>query len=84
MPMQRWIASAAGGTNQRLNLGRATIRARSRNPDGPSDAAAEAEKLIVVTPCTFLTRNLARFEYRERGSQIGERAPHAAAVVKTG
>ncbi len=32
MPMERWIASAAGGTSHRLKPGRATIRSRSRTP----------------------------------------------------
>src|ERR1700674_623911 len=31
-PMQRWIASAAGGTSQRLNPGGAMIRSRDRSP----------------------------------------------------
>src|SRR5262249_10478516 len=30
MPMHRWIASAAGGTTQRLKPGRAMMRSRSR------------------------------------------------------
>src|SRR3954467_10677940 len=30
MPMHRWIASAAGGTSQRVNPGLATMRSRSR------------------------------------------------------
>jgi hypothetical protein len=29
MPMQRWIASAAGGMSHRLNPGAATMRSRS-------------------------------------------------------
>src|SRR5207237_4875629 len=32
MPMQRWIASAAGGTIQRLKPGFAMVRARSSRP----------------------------------------------------
>src|SRR4051812_27495569 len=32
MPMHRWIARAAGGTSQRLNLGPAIVRSRARNP----------------------------------------------------
>jgi hypothetical protein len=32
MPMQRWIASAAGGTSHRLKPGPATIRSLSRKP----------------------------------------------------
>ena len=39
MPMQRWIASAAGGTSQRLKPACATVRLRSRNP--PPWAEAE-------------------------------------------
>src|SRR6478672_3406328 len=34
MPMHRWIASAAGGTSQRLNPGLATMRSRSRRLGG--------------------------------------------------
>jgi hypothetical protein len=30
MPMHRWIASAAGGTSQRLNPAPATVRSFSR------------------------------------------------------
>src|SRR5689334_8950427 len=30
--MQRWTQRAAGGTSQRLKLGSATMRSRSRNP----------------------------------------------------
>ena len=46
MPMQRWIASAAGGTSQRLNPAVATIRSRSNTPkDGP-DTAPVALMLI--------------------------------------
>ena len=30
-PTDRWIASAAGGTSQRLNPGPATVRSRSKN-----------------------------------------------------
>ena len=32
MPIQRWMARAAGGTSQRLNPGRAMVLARSSNP----------------------------------------------------
>src|SRR5712692_5192350 len=32
MPMERWMASAAGGTSQRLNPGPATIRSLLRSP----------------------------------------------------
>ena len=32
IPMQRWMASAAGGTSQRLNPGAAMMRSRSRSP----------------------------------------------------
>src|SRR6516162_7303419 len=32
MPMQRWMQSAAGGTNQRLNPAFATVCSRSRIP----------------------------------------------------
>jgi hypothetical protein len=31
-PIARWIDSAAGGINQRLHPGGATIRSRDRNP----------------------------------------------------
>ncbi len=36
MPMQRWIASAAGGTSQRLKPGLATVAARSSQPARPA------------------------------------------------
>ena len=35
MPMHRWMASAAGGTSQRLNPGPAMMRSLSRIPDMP-------------------------------------------------
>jgi hypothetical protein len=30
--MHKWIANAAGGTSQRLNLGPAIVRSRAKNP----------------------------------------------------
>ena len=32
MPMHRWMASAAGGTSQRLNPAPAIVRSRARKP----------------------------------------------------
>src|SRR3954451_8658119 len=50
MPMQRWIARAAGGTNQRLNPGPATIRSRSsRPPLRPGNAVGTAVVLILAS-----------------------------------
>src|SRR5690242_4416594 len=40
MPMHRWIASAAGGTSQRLNPGLATMRSRSRRLGGLGSKAS--------------------------------------------
>jgi len=40
MPMQRWIASAAGGTSQRLKRGPAMVRSLAKNP-GLAPAAAD-------------------------------------------
>jgi hypothetical protein len=42
MPMQRWIAKAAGGTSHRLKPGRAIIRSRS------SSRGLEATPLLAV------------------------------------
>jgi hypothetical protein len=47
MPMQRWIASAAGGTSQRLKPAFATIRSRSSKPGAPSEAVLAA---AIVSP----------------------------------
>src|ERR1044071_4724486 len=40
MPMHRWIASAAGGTSQRLNPGLAMMRSRSSRRDGLGSKAS--------------------------------------------
>src|ERR1044071_4621082 len=40
MPMHRWIASAAGGTSQRLNPGLAMMRSRSRILTGTGSNAS--------------------------------------------
>src|SRR5260370_24051960 len=50
MPMQRWIASAAGGTSQRLNPGFATVLALSRSPA----FVAPSKVVPVAVMCTPL------------------------------
>src|SRR5262249_18612011 len=47
MPMHRWIASAAGGTSQRLNAGPAMIRSLVRNPVDDTNGTDD----IGETPC---------------------------------
>src|ERR1700712_2944545 len=46
MPMHRWIASAAGGTSQRLKPGPAIVRSFDRNP-GVSDADGRGSFITV-------------------------------------
>jgi hypothetical protein len=50
MPIQRWIASAAGGTSQRLNPGCAMIRSRSSKPVPGGMTAAFPTPAIVSLP----------------------------------
>src|SRR5262249_27350199 len=50
MPMHRWIASAAGGTSQRLNAGPAMIRSLVRNPADDTNGTDD----IGETPCLKL------------------------------
>src|ERR1700722_18087833 len=50
MPMQRWIARAAGGTSQRLNPGLATVLALSRKP---RLEARTSEAIALVMPPPF-------------------------------
>ena len=47
MPMHRWIASAAGGTSQRLNPGRATIRSRESSPGAVAMLVAD---IVLLSP----------------------------------
>jgi hypothetical protein len=46
MPMHRWIASAAGGTSQRLKPGCAIVRSRESHPDEVVVLAAD----IIIFP----------------------------------
>ena len=51
IPMHRWIASAAGGTSQRLKPGPATMRSRSNKPGvAPPMPAVVAEFIFYVPP----------------------------------
>ena len=50
-PMQRWIASAAGGTRQRLNPGGATECERSRNESAGIGAHTTAHAMRAPLPC---------------------------------
>src|SRR5262249_55141296 len=51
MPMQRWIASADGGTNQRLNPGFAMMRSRSSIPGAdPTPSARGSATAIASAP----------------------------------
>ena len=51
MPMHRWMASAAGGTIQRLKPGRATVRLRSSSlPVGAVPTVAVDPSIYYVSP----------------------------------
>jgi hypothetical protein len=51
IPMHRWIASAAGGTNQRLNCGPAMVRSRDSRPEDIAVFVA-----IIISPNARLKR----------------------------
>src|SRR5471032_2989178 len=54
MPMQRWMAKAAGGTSQRLNPGCAIIRSRSSSPvPGGMPAALPTLAIVVFSQIAF-------------------------------
>src|SRR5476649_151963 len=67
MPMQRWMAKAAGGTSQRLNPGCAMIRSRSSSPvPGGMPAALPTFAIVVFSQITFvfcLSPTLAALSY---------------------
>ena len=50
MPMHRWMASAAGGTSQRLKPGLAMMRSLDRNAGGEAELPAAMLILIGVSP----------------------------------
>ncbi|MNC43961.1 hypothetical protein D3C75_928500 [compost metagenome] len=50
MPMHRWIARAAGGTNQRLKPGRAMMRSFDRKPGALAKVPAATVLLIGLDP----------------------------------
>src|SRR5471032_2110962 len=62
MPMHRWMASAAGGSNQRLKPGPAIVRSFDSQP--PEEGAASEPFMTVDILILFMT-----FEHRSPLSQ---------------
>src|SRR3546814_6961915 len=56
MPMQRWMASAAGGTSHRLNPGLAIMRSLERNAGWSAMPSAVMLVLIVYPPVIGMAR----------------------------
>ena len=50
--MQRWIASAAGGTSQRLKRARAMMRLRSSRPIPEPGESVTAPIAVMIAPLT--------------------------------
>ncbi|HUB88678.1 MAG TPA: hypothetical protein VMA74_03020 [Dyella sp.] len=48
MPMHKWMAKAAGGTNQRLKRGPAMVRSLAKKPDAvPPDADTDSGTAVM-------------------------------------
>ncbi|GLO50501.1 hypothetical protein PPUN110474_19010 [Pseudomonas putida] len=65
MPMHRWMARAAGGTNQRLKPGRAMMRSFDRKPGAL--AKVPAATVLLMDQILLIGRVQAK---RRKGSSI--------------
>ena len=69
MPMQRWIASAAGGTSQRLNPGLAMMRSRERSPGARCPTPTVAAAIARFSPSPVLSfLSLRGYNWKQRRS----------------
>src|ERR1700744_1583712 len=72
MPMQRWIASAAGGTSHRLKLGLAMVRSRDKNPTG-TVAAIVSPMFLLSLIYSFWTSLKTYCAVQHKQQDIGSR-----------
>src|SRR5208282_4402335 len=86
MPIHRWIASAAGGTSQRLNPGPAMIRSRSKKPPFKVEVRTAASSAMMSPPWLHVIILAARGEHAPDGparasSKKSDRVGRANCVV---